>query len=239
MTSAPLATLLALQDLDTSIDQARHRLGHLPARVELAALAAERRSLEARRAGQAAARDAVVARQGGLEAELAATERRAGQVSRRLYSGEVSAARDLQALSSEIETLKHRASDLEDEALGVLEEREPLDAAVDALDREDAALTARQAVLEGEAAEGEAAVGAELDGLVAQRAAAAAAVPAELLATYDRIRAKLGTGAARLVGNHCGGCHLVLPATEIDRLKHLADGAVVTCDQCGRILVRT
>ena len=36
----------------------------------------------------------------------------------------------------------------------------------------------------------------------------------------------------------CMGCHLQLPATEVDRLKRLEPDTLVFCDQCGRILVR-
>jgi predicted nucleic acid-binding Zn-ribbon protein len=43
---------------------------------------------------------------------------------------------------------------------------------------------------------------------------------------------------ARLVGNHCDGCHLTLPSMELDRIRHAPETEVFTCDQCGRILVR-
>ena len=57
--------------------------------------------------------------------------------------------------------------------------------------------------------------------------------------TYERLRAKLGgVGAARLVGPRCSGCHLTLPATELDRLRKGSPDALVFCDQCGRILIR-
>ena len=45
-------------------------------------------------------------------------------------------------------------------------------------------------------------------------------------------------GAARLVGGSCSGCHLVLPSMEVDRIRKAPPDAVITCDQCGRILVR-
>ncbi|MDQ1445435.1 MAG: C4-type zinc ribbon domain, partial [Acidimicrobiaceae bacterium] len=45
-------------------------------------------------------------------------------------------------------------------------------------------------------------------------------------------------GAAKLVGSNCSGCHLSLPATELDRIRHGSPDQVVFCDQCGRILVR-
>ena len=71
------------------------------------------------------------------------------------------------------------------------------------------------------------------------RQAAAAGIPDELLSEYDRLRKKLGgVGAARLANGSCTGCHLALPATELDRIRHQAPDAVAHCDQCGRILVR-
>ena len=64
-------------------------------------------------------------------------------------------------------------------------------------------------------------------------------VPAGLLATYDSMRPKLGGMAvAQLEHGHCTGCRLQLPASEIDRIKHQAADEIVTCEQCGRILVR-
>jgi predicted nucleic acid-binding Zn-ribbon protein len=239
MSSPALEALMAVQDLDTELSQARHRLAHLPERAELDGVLGERHALAGERGERGAARDDVVSRQSALEQELAATEARTATVSRRLYSGEVVASRDLQALSAETEALKARASSLEDRILVVMEEREPLDAAVAALDARDGALAAQEVSLRSRLEEAELRASAEIGALDAGRAALVAAVPSELLATYDRLRARLGgVGAARLVGGHCDGCHLELPATELDRVRHLPADVVVHCDQCGRILVR-
>ncbi len=63
-------------------------------------------------------------------------------------------------------------------------------------------------------------------------------MPDNLLATYERLRTRLGgIGVARLVGNHCDGCHLALSAVELDHVRHLPEGEVYTCEQCSRILV--
>jgi predicted nucleic acid-binding Zn-ribbon protein len=239
MSAPPLVALLSVQDIDTARDQVRHRRLHHPARAELAALAAADAAAVARRARAEATRDEAAERQARLEAELATTEARSADHSRRLYGGEVSASRELQAMAADIESLDRRASDLQDAVLEVLDEREPLDAAVATLDAERAERAARRAVAVEELARGEAELDAEMAELDGRRAAAAEGVTPELLAMYDRIRRQLGgIGAAPLVGNHCGGCHLVLPATELDRLKYQSDDAVVTCDNCGRILVR-
>ena len=239
MTAPQMATLLAVQDLDTELDRHRHRLATLPERAELAALDASLVELAGRRQAAAAARDEVSARQRTLEADLEATEARARAVRARLYGGEVSAARELQAMAADLEHLAQRRSDLEDRVLAVLDEREPIDAGVDVLDEARTATVARRDTVVADIAAIEADAGAEMADLAAQRVDRAEAVGAALLATYEGIRSRLGgIGAARLVGGRCDGCHLTLPATEIDRLKHEPEDVLVTCEHCGRILVR-
>jgi len=59
------------------------------------------------------------------------------------------------------------------------------------------------------------------------------------LRLYEQIRAgNRGVGAARLVGMNCQACHLALPATEVDRIRHLPAEALARCEHCGAILVR-
>jgi predicted nucleic acid-binding Zn-ribbon protein len=236
---SPLVALLAVQDLDTAIDQTRHRLAHLPEAEALAAVQAERAMLGKQRVEHAARRDEVADLQRRLEAELEATEQRMRSLSERLYGGNVSASRDLQALSAEVDALRARSSSLEDELLAVLEAREPLDSGLDALDAADVAAAAVEERHRAELATTSETLEAEIAELAARRRALAEAVPGELMASYEHLRQRLGgVGAARLVAGRCEGCHLQLPATELDRIRHLPEETVVTCDQCGRILVR-
>lgn len=238
MAAEELQALLDLQALDTSIDQNRHRRATLAERSALEDL--ERRRQQTRDAldEAAAARDEVAGRQEVLESELAGAERRSGEVSRRLYSGEVSASRELQAMSEELESLKARVSAIEDQILEVLEEREPLDALVGGYESALATLDAERDSAAAALATAEAAVDADIAGLEAQRQEVAARVAPSLRPEYERLRSRLGgVAVARLVGNRCDGCHLTLPATELDRIRHLPPGELVTCDQCGRILV--
>jgi predicted nucleic acid-binding Zn-ribbon protein len=37
---------------------------------------------------------------------------------------------------------------------------------------------------------------------------------------------------------NCQACHLALPATEVDRIRHLPPDTLVRCEHCGAILVR-
>lgn len=237
--SETLEALLSVQDLDTALDQWHHRRASLPERGQLAAIDGQLAELEIRLAAAQAGRDEAAGRQQALEDGLNATEARAGEVHRRLYGGTVSATRELQAMAADLDALHARASDFESRALEVMEELEPLDADVAAIEAGKGSLLAARAELEDKLRVGEIAVDAEIDAHNAMRAMAAANVPDELMTTYAQLRRRLGgVGAARLVGSLCTGCHLTLAATELDELRRQPAGTVMFCEQCGRILVR-
>jgi len=234
-----LHALLAVQEFDTQGDRLRHRRAHLPERVRLDAVTTELAELEAGGAAATAERDELARRQTELETELADLERRVTELDRRMRSGVVSAPRDLQAMAAQIEAMKRRRSDLEDSDLEVMEALDPLEAQIGALQDRWAVLDGEAGTLRAELAEAEAVIDKELTGVLDARRDAAAPLPAGLLATYERLRQRLGgVGAAPLVGSSCGGCHLTIPAGELDRIRRMAPDAVPTCEQCGRILVR-
>jgi uncharacterized protein len=239
VTATDLGALLLVQDLDTSLDQHHRRRAGLQERAELAALDARLATARQRRDAASERRDQVAARQEVLERDLGAAETRRAQINKRLYGGEVSATRELQAMAAEVETLTTRASGLEELVYQVMEEREPFDAEVAEIDREMEYVLGTRAEVEVRLDAAETEIDAEIEQVTAQRAEAVASIPADLLAAYERLRTRLGgVGAARLVGSRCGGCHLTLPATELDRLRRGGPDALVFCDQCGRILVR-
>ncbi len=239
MTDGPHA-LLTLQERDTEADQLRHRRSHLPERARLDELTAELADVEQRGAEASAERDDLTRRQAELEAELGDIEKRMQDLDRRMRSGSVTAARDLQAMSDQIDALKRRRSDLEDAELEVMERLDPVEAAVGELQARWSALDAECTRLRAAVAEADASIDHDLDGVLAARKEALASVPPELLPTYDRLRQRLGgVAVAPLVGASCGGCHLTLSASELDRIRRLPPDELATCEQCGRILVRS
>jgi predicted nucleic acid-binding Zn-ribbon protein len=234
-----LAALLVIQDHDTTLDQLRHRRATLPERAALNDLEDRIAKVDGSLGPARAGRDEVAGRQAALEAEVQRAEDRIAEVEKRLYGGTVSASRELTAMSEEVEHLKARKSSLEDQELEVMEEREPLDADVARLEAERVALSSQADDAADALVKAEAEVDREITAASAEREAAVSSVPPDLLAVYEKLRARLGgVGAARLVGSSCSGCHLVLPATELDRIKKSGPDALVYCDQCGRILVR-
>ena len=234
-----LHALLAVQELDTQADQLRHRRAHLAERLRLDEVAADLAAVEVGGAAATAERDELQRRQAEFEGELAELERRLTELDRRMRSGTVSNPRDLQAMAAQIESMKRRRSDLEDAELEVLEALDPVESRVAELQDQWAALDREGDELRAAVSAADAAIDAELGSVVATREETAAPVPVDLMATYERLRQRLGgVGAAPLVGSSCGGCHLTLSAAELDRLRRLPPDAVVTCEQCGRILVR-
>lgn len=231
--------LLEVQGHDTAVDQLHHRRANLPERAELATEMAKGAEARARLAEVQSRRDEVLGRQSQLEAAVAATEARIAEIDARLYSGQVTATRDIMAMTAEIDALKSRRSSLEDAVLATMEDDEPLAAEAARLEQEAAAVEGGADRLRHAIAEAEQVMDAEEQAVAAARSVAAARVPDDLLRTYERLRAKLGgVGAARLVGQSCSGCHLTLPAQELARIKREPPDALVLCDQCGRILVR-
>ncbi|HXR54359.1 MAG TPA: C4-type zinc ribbon domain-containing protein [Acidimicrobiales bacterium] len=235
----PFAVLLAVQDLDTSIAQHEHRKAALPERRQLDALNSSAAVLRRRAAELDGQRDEFVTRLSHLEEQTAAVVARRKALEDRLYGARGAAGRDLRAIESEVAQLAGRLHQLEDQELVVLEDQEPIDHELGRVSAELAELAEEAGGLRARVAESDRAIDAELAELAEARRSEAARLPDGLARRYENLRSRLGgIGAARLVGDRCDGCHLTLPSVEIDRIKHLAPDAVVTCDQCGRILVR-
>ena len=199
VTTAPeLAALLALQDLDSHTDRERHRRAHLPERAELSEVQALMTQADAKRTEAAAVLAEVAGRQqiAGEGTENDRGPRRSGPHSPLRRHGD-GYTRELQAMVSDLEGLRKRASELADRVLELMEESEPLAAAVAELDSTLAALAERGTEVSHELSRAEAEVDSVLAELVPQRQAAAEAVPASLLGAYERLRAKLGGVAVR------------------------------------------
>jgi predicted nucleic acid-binding Zn-ribbon protein len=236
---ASLEQLLALQDHDTTVDQLHHRRDTLAERAELAAVTRRRDDLEVARARVQAERDDVTREQRRLEDEVASIEDKVSAVHATLYGGTVTSPRELQALQQDEDALKRHQSAVEDKVIEQMELAVPLDDALDQLASEHTIIEGELAQLEAAVGAAEAEIDAELDGVRTRRAEAAATVPDELLERYEQLRDLLGgIAVAPLAGANCGGCHLALPAAELDRIRHAPVDAIVLCPECGRLLVR-
>lgn len=235
----PAHALLALQETDSALDRIAHRRQALPERRALTDAEVRAAAVTGELAAAERRADELASEIGRREDEVAAHEARAVALEQALDSGSGGSPRDLAAMADEVQGIRRRIRLLEDALLDLLEEAESIGTRQSevrqARDLRHAEVT--QAAAQLEAAEAE--LAAEEAELVPQRAAQAGAVGPDLLATYDRLRARLdGVAVAPLEGARCGGCHLTLPATELDALRHAPPDALVRHEECGRILVR-
>ncbi len=234
-----LHRLLAVQDHDTRIDQLNHRRATMPERASLDELRTRGVQLAASIEQLSEQRSVLARQERRLEDDIALVEDKRRTVDAALYGGTVSNPRELQSMQEEISALARRQGQLEDQAIDIMEQIEPLEARVaeladNAKRNHDEIASATDAL-----AESERVIDAALVEEHARRAEAGDGLPEELMAEYSRLRGRSGgIGVARLAGSQCGACHLTLSAVEVARIKKLPVDAVAHCEECGRILVR-
>ena len=244
----PLERLLDLQAHDTRLSQLDHRHAQLPERAELRRLEQEATLADERMAEAGQRRGELERLQRRYDDDLSSVLAKRDRERGLLYSGQVTAVRELQSLEEEVAALGRRQRVVEDKLLEVMEELESsgaelaeLRAGRDGLAERIGAVTER---LTAAAVE----IDSERAEVRAQRAGAAEHVAEDLLERYEQLRTRIGGVAiARLEGTTCLGCHLALPLMEVDRLRRLPevgeapageiDKGSATCPSCGRILV--
>ncbi len=232
-------SLLEVQSHDVEVRRLTHRRATLDQRQLLEAANAEQAAQQVAIDALGGARVEVATRQRRLEDEASIVSGRAERDEAKLYGGEVSGIKDLEALQHEIAGLREQQSRIEDQVLEAMEEAESLGTQMAALEDERSAVDQRITALVAEIAVAEQDIDAELERVTAARAEAAANVDPELLSNYEQLRGGFGTATAvRFDTNGCVGCPSMMPAMEIDRIKHLDGTDPINCQECGRIVVR-
>jgi hypothetical protein len=224
--------LWALQQLDTELRTLNEKLSRTPSRVNDLKKAAAAIKAEL---NQAKTDIIEHKKQYKLcELELKTTEEKVAGYSVQLYSAKTN--EQYKAFLKEIEAQKKQKNGIEDRMIGLMEETEALDRKVKLNEKESAELdsetTRKVEMLESEKKELEAAIATRQQ----QRETTAAAIPAELLKRYERVRAsKGGIAVATVRKERCSGCLSPIPAqriVEVDRQDRL-----YLCEACGRILI--
>ena len=230
------AALLDLQQVDLAIDRLVARERALETGDDLAS-ARRAADEEERQLGELSlARDVLDRDATKLEHEVDSLTQKSAAEQQRMRDGSVANTRELEAIGREIENLRARITDREDQLLVLMEQREDVERR--AKEREASASELRAAVerVAADAAAELVAVRAELAEKRDARGTLAASIDPEILELYEDLRAsKKGVGAAALVDGVCQGCHETLSSVELDRVKR-AEG-IARCEHCRRILV--
>ena len=233
MAESLIAALAALQQVDLDRDRAQHEV------VALTAALADERVVTTAQARFAVAQQAARAAQLELheaEAVLTETERKIARNDQRLTSGAIKTTKDLASVEHELAFLRESRGQQDERVLLGMDAVEStatvLTTATVALDRaarERAAERAEQATqLDG--------AQRRFESLTTQRVAAAAQLDAASLARYEGIRKSRGRAVVAATGGVCQGCHVALLANVTQKLRASRD-EIITCPNCGRILV--
>jgi hypothetical protein len=228
--------LLEVAELDTRIRQADAARRNPPQAARVQALMARRQELAQELTRQLGARDDLRADLARIESDVAMVDARRARDAERLSS--TSNMKEAQGLEHELGSLARRKRDLEDAELEVMERLEEADASVAAQETLIADTNAEGSLLSAEAKRVVAEATAAFEAATRDRAAVAGSVAADLLAYYDRVAAR-SSGAALLRRGTCEGCRMVLAGTDLQAVRLAAPDAVMTCPECGCILVRT
>jgi hypothetical protein len=142
------------------------------------------------------------------------------------------------ALKHEIERAGSDITTIEDRELELMQELEDLKPSIASAEQKHAAEKNRVAALMKTADDKVGVLQGRADEVRVERDAIAAEVKAadeDLFELYEKLfRSKAGRAVVPLEGNHCSGCHMtVTPATLRDAK---VGNAVVSCEQCGRIV---
>lgn len=231
------ALLLDLQAFDTKLAQLDHRAKALPELATLAGFAKDADALRLTLGQQNGSLEDVKIELKRIESDVEVVETRIARDTERLQGS--SSVKDVSALEQELTSLRKRLGDLEEIELTVMEK---LEAQQTLATNTTAALDA----LRSRAAEVEVDRDATLGTITAERTVAAAGraavegtVPADLLALYERQRARYGTGASLLRGGVSLASGVKLLENEMQEIRAAAPDDVIMCASSEAILVRT
>ena len=231
------ALLLDLQALDTKLQQLGHRAANLPELATIAGLSTVRDGLRTAVAEANGAWEDAQLELKRTEADVAVVEARVARDKERMQSS--ASVKDVAAFEQELAALAKRQSDLEDLELAVMETLDEkakalsdARAQLEAVEAKIAEAVAARDVALGELDREKAAAGADRDALTAR-------LPADLLALYEKQRARYGVGACHLRGCVSSASGVALNSSDMTVVRAAAPDDVLLCPDSNAILVRT
>lgn len=231
------AHLLEMQSLDTRIQQLDHKAKMLPQLAVIAGLESEATSLRVETLSATGALEDAKRELARIESDVAVVEARIKRDTDRLQAS--SSVKDVAGLESELAGLTRRQLELEEIELGVMERVDELEAVSRNLRAEHDDL---QGAIAGVMAEKDESLGglmSERSHAGANRSTIAGKLPEDLLALYERQRARYGQGASLLRGGVSEASGLKLNEFDMAAIRGAAPDDVLICPESSAILVRT
>jgi uncharacterized protein len=229
--------LLALQAIDTAIDQLKQSLENMPEKLELTETEAILREAADKSAGAKEQLGAVEHAQKKREDESARLDEKIKKEEKKLYAGTVNNPKELMSLQQEIKVLTDEKETVDTEYLIGLDELEAAQKTLAEISRDidEGEKTAKnlKSAIDKKTNEIEKAITSEEE----KRMAPLKDIDEMAMKTYEQMRIK-GRGVAVAVATEgvCGGCHL---ENSEDSGHGATDGPIRRCEYCHRILITT
>jgi predicted nucleic acid-binding Zn-ribbon protein len=222
--------LYELQEVDLELESREQALGQVVAQLgESQAV----RSTRSKLASENQRLEELGHSQHSLEWEIDDVTTKIGRAEEELYSGRTKNPKELANLQHEIEILKVKRSELEDQTIEVMEQVEAATTSVGTMKRELETLEAEWRAEQEKLAADKERLEAELVRLKQRREAVSSQVDSELVDFYGELKKQKGTAVARVEQGVCRGCRLSLSNAELQRAR---GGSLMQCSSCGRIL---
>jgi predicted nucleic acid-binding Zn-ribbon protein len=150
-----------------------------------------------------------------------------------LFSGRIKNPKELASLQHEVETFKARRDQMEEKALGIIDQVEQAEASVAGVSSQLETLTADWQRQQKQLADEMARLKAALADLKKRWQLLSGGIEPEAVEFYQQLRKGKGTAVARVEQGICRGCRISLPITDLQRVR---GNNLVQCSSCGRIL---
>ncbi|MBG6238180.1 putative nucleic acid-binding Zn-ribbon protein [Mycetocola sp. CAN_C7] len=229
--------LLDLQNIDSGLARVAHRERSLPEIAEHIQVSGERTALSARLAAESGVLEDAKTELGRLESDAAVVDARIARDTDRVTHS--SSVKDVTALESELESLYRRKNNLEDMELVVMERVEQAESQLASTQLLDDELQAKLADVAERRSTALDALAQERAHLSAERGLLEDSVATDLLALYEKLRTRGGTGAALFRAGTCGACTITLTGNELQKVRAAEIDEVLQCPECSAIMVRT
>jgi uncharacterized protein len=227
-----ISNALVVQELDLHIAGLRKEIALLPRQIEQIErqLVVHTRQLEQDKAALASnARD-----RKALDGEIQVHRQKISKLKDQMMQAKTN--EQYRAFQHEIEYCEKGIVGCEDRILELMLAAEPLETNVK---KAEAALAEERKAVEAQKAEAKALTAADkaaLERALGEREDAVKRVPAELLAVYERLRAKHKDGVAitEVAEGQCSACHMMVRPQLLVEVR--SGTSVVACENCRRLL---
>lgn len=226
-------TLYRLQLLDTELAEQRSKLREAESQL------GESQELVTARAADGQAQSELAewtARLRSLEIDLQILSDKIRATEQRLYSGQVTNAKEVDAMQKDHEQWKRSRTRSEDEVLTAMTRVEECELAAGGARRRLIGVEGRWQTAQEKCTGDVAKLRARIAALEQKRAPLTRGLAPAYLAMYEDLwKKKGGRAVVVLVGNMCQGCRVTLPSGKAQLVRQATE--LVLCTNCGRILV--